>query len=606
MSLQFTDLNLESDLLNQVARQGYTQPTPIQAQAIPILLEGQDLIAQAQTGTGKTAAFILPMLQKIDCTQPYIQALVLLPTRELAIQVAQSVKNYGGSKTKSKSCLIYGGQSIQAQIKKLADNPIIVIGTPGRIIDHIQRGHLDLSQIQYMVLDEADEMLKMGFLQDVKLILDQTPDDKQSALFSATLPKEMKSIAKSYLKPNHKLVKVQESVKTSLDIDQSYILIQMRNKVELLSALIELEIEGSILIFTKTRRDTTYLADRLQARGHSAEALNGEMNQNLRETVLNRLRFGRLKVLIATDVAARGLDVNHISLVINYEIPHDKETYIHRIGRTGRAGKSGRSISLVTFREWSSLQSLQHRLNINIHKIEPPTPEEILQARSYKLTSELRDSLVVIKEKTKDDMSAYHRVLDQVSNPNDDMKDLLLAALNLLTQKKTLDRNRLPKRLPCLDPPKPREARSSTILLKEGYTLIQLHEGKKRGIRPKDIVGAIANEAQVDGSLIGAIRIELTRTLIEVPENLAHHIIETLNGKSICGAHAFLSFYTHSSQEKPNHQKSYIQAKSVDQGSIASSSDSTDKTTTDESHNAQQGNAVLLNKKIELPSQKHI
>ena len=533
----FEELGVSEQLVESVTALGYHSPTAIQAQAIPLILAGRDVIGQAQTGTGKTAAFALPLIQRLD-DERSVQVLVLTPTRELAGQVADAVKKYGGDTLSRDVCLIYGGLPIGPQIKELKGSPKVVIGTPGRIIDHLQRGTLNLSALRTIVLDEADEMLKMGFREEVEWVIAQTPERRQSILFSATMPREIEEIAERHLNAEQIRIQIKGEGRGSDDVEQQYLLVRRDDKLEALATLLELECEGVTLVFVRTRRESTQLVDRLQARGHALEALNGELNQNLREAVVRRLRSGRISAVIATDVAARGLDIDGISLVINHDLPQDVETYIHRIGRTGRAGKRGRAVLLVTPRETRHLKRLEDQLTRKLTPITPPSPELLLKSRAHHLRRQMEVELDSLSSRPSTDLEHYQELLDQLSERGMSERDVLLAALRLASQTRPLVSSQLPPTLPHFNIEELQARRSRAITAQEGCSIVLLHSGRDRGVRPKDIVGAIAHEAKIDGSLVGAIRIEYTRTLFELPDDQIETVFERLTGKMICGAPA--------------------------------------------------------------------
>ena len=376
----FESLGLAEYLLSALSKLGYEAPTPIQEQSIPILLAGKDLLAQAQTGTGKTAAFALPILNQIDISLSSPQALILTPTRELAIQVAEAFQSYAKDCKGFHVLPIYGGQDYRGQLKGLKRGAHVVVGTPGRVMDHLRRGTLLLDHIRTIVLDEADEMLKMGFIEDVKWILEQIPGKHQSALFSATLPSSIRRIANQHLnKPTE--VQIEPQNTTVKAIEQFYTLVPDSHKLEALTRLLEVEDFDGVIVFTRTKNSTTKLAEKLGARGYACSAINGDMSQNLREEAIKRIKKKALDVLVATDVAARGLDVTRISHVINYDIPHDVDSYIHRIGRTGRAGRPGKAFLFVTPRERRMLKDIERALRQPITAIDTPSSHQINKKR---------------------------------------------------------------------------------------------------------------------------------------------------------------------------------------------------------------------------------
>lgn len=563
-SLPFEALGLPQWLAERVSELGYQEPTPIQNQCIPRLLNGEDLIGQAQTGTGKTAAFALPLIVRLPKKKkrpPTPSALVLAPTRELAIQVANAIEEYGGTAFKTRVCLLYGGQPIGPQIGALRKEPPIVIGTPGRILDHLNRGTLDLSEVRFVVLDEADEMLKMGFIEDVSEILSRTHSERQSALFSATMPKEVQRIADQYLRSERAQVKIEGERRTSDDVEQLVLDIPREGKVAALAALLELTPEGIKIVFARTRQDTTDLVDALARFGQHAEALNGEMGQQLREAVINRLREGTLDTLIATDVAARGLDIDHVSLVVNYDLPFDSESYIHRIGRTGRAGQSGRAVSLIEPRNRRALYHLEQKLAQRLLPHPPMHPQVLLAARKERLKLQLLQKLKTLSTDTiedtseKSEVSPYHEAIYELLEQGHGLHDLAAAALGLAAQDKPLDHKTLPLRYAPeeLDPRKAKKLRRKEESLMQRQEkrsakgreqrvssqgeriVIQLNVGRVNRVRPQDLVGAIANEARLEGRQIGAIQIEDKASYVEVPSQHVDRIIDRLTGRKICG-----------------------------------------------------------------------
>lgn len=534
----FKALGVSSEFTEVIHSLGYTEPTPIQGDAIPLILSGRDVIGQAQTGTGKTAAFGIPLLQRLQTDQRHVQALILTPTRELALQVARSLESYGAHKLKGKVCRLYGGQPIQPQIAELRGSPQVVVGTPGRIIDHLQRGTLQLNMLNMLVLDEADEMLKMGFSDEVALIVSHTPQERQTLLFSATMPPEIEEIAVRYLNASQTRIVISGEGRGSDDVQQQYMLVRKDDQFEALTRLLELEHSGISLIFVKTRRESTQLADRLHARDHAVEVLNGELNQHLRESVVRRLRTGKTSAVVATDVAARGLDIDGISLVVNYHMPTDFESYVHRIGRTGRAGRVGKAVLLVTPRESRSLRRLEEHLGRKLISLPPPSPEEVLESRLHQLRTKLKRTLDEVNTHNAEVHVHYQEILDRLVESGVPSERLALAALKLATHRAPLIEANLPKALPHISLEGLAARRQASLNPKPGCSIVVLHSGRDRGVRPKDIVGAISHEAKVDGGLVGLIRIEERRSLFELPDDQVALVIERLTGKRLCGAPA--------------------------------------------------------------------
>ena len=377
---QFEQLGLPENILKAVKELGYETPSPIQAQAIPTLLSGKDILGQAQTGTGKTAAFALPLLANIDANKSETQVLVLAPTRELAIQVAEACQSYAKHMKNFHVLPIYGGQSYSNQLRQLKRGAQVVVGTPGRVMDHMRRGTLKLNTLKTLVLDEADEMLRMGFIDDVEWVLEHTPEDRQIALFSATMPREIKKVAQNHL-TDPEIIKIADKTATAKTINQRYMMTSGIDKLEALTRVLEMETYDGVIIFVRTKIATEELASKLNARGYSAAALNGDIAQAAREKTVDRLKKGGIDILIGTDVVARGLDVERISHVINYDVPYDTEAYVHRIGRTGRAGRSGDAILFITPREKRMLRSIEKATSQAITRMDVPTANVINQIR---------------------------------------------------------------------------------------------------------------------------------------------------------------------------------------------------------------------------------
>ena len=390
--LMFADLALSREVQKVIASIGYEKPTPIQAQAIPHLLDGRDILGVAQTGTGKTAAFALPILSQIDTRKKKPQILVLVPTRELAIQVAGAFKNFAVNIKGFQVLSIYGGQDFRGQLRQLQRGVQVVVGTPGRVMDHIRRSTLDLSQLTKMVLDEADEMLRMGFIDDVEWILQQMPVDHQTALFSATMPPAIRRITQKYQKkPIEVTIKI--NTNTAQTINQSFLLVKGGDKLSTLVRILEVEETDGMIIFVRTKNATVEVAEKLQARGYAASALNGDVPQNQREKVITRLKKGGLDILVATDVAARGLDVERISHVVNYDVPYDTESYVHRIGRTGRAGREGKAILFIAPREKNMLVSIERATKQKIQKFTFPSVDVLNQRKVEQVFEKITDEL---------------------------------------------------------------------------------------------------------------------------------------------------------------------------------------------------------------------
>jgi len=564
--INFKDLNLPEALLSVVAELGYETPSPIQAQCIPLLLKGEDVLGLAQTGTGKTAAFALPLLANIDVSLNYPQVLVLAPTRELAIQVAEAFQTYSRHLRGFHVMPIYGGQSYDVQFKQLRRGPQVVVGTPGRIMDHLKRKTLDLSHLTTLVLDEADEMLRMGFIDDVETIMKDMPEKRQTALFSATMPDQIKRITKRYMnKPTE--VKIQSKTSTVENIEQKCWIVRGVNKLDALTRMLETEEFDGVIIFARTKTATVELAERLEARGYRSAALNGDMNQQVRERTIARIKSGSLDILVATDVAARGLDVERISLVVNYDIPTDTESYVHRIGRTGRAGRKGKAILFAAPRERRLLKAIERATRQEITIMDLPSHDEVTQTRISNFEKQL---FSVIES---EDLSFYRKLFEQIEN-NTDIDDLdLAAALLYLAQKekplqpveekfvepRVESNDRGPRsdrgrersdRGPRSDRPdrarsdrgdrgrdrnegddKPRGRGRPTDVELEVY---RIDVGRSHGVQVKNIVGAIANEADINSRFIGDIKLNDDYSTIELPKGMPAETLKHLENVYVC------------------------------------------------------------------------
>lgn len=425
----FKNLGLNKALLSALTELGYETPTTVQEQSIPILLAGSDLLSQAQTGTGKTAAFSLPVLNQLDLSVHDPQALVIAPTRELAIQVAEAFQSYAKHMKDFHVAPIYGGQDYHTQLRALKRGAHVIVGTPGRIMDHMRRGSLSLKALKTVILDEADEMLRMGFVDDIEWILGQIKGSHQTALFSATMPAPIQKIAKKYLN-NAETVKIQSEHKTVDNIEQSYMCVSRDHKLDALTRYLEVEDTQAVIIFVRTKTYSTELAEKLQARGYAAAAMNGDMNQSMREKTINRFKKGALDIVIATDVAARGIDVDRVSHVVNFDIPYDLEPYIHRIGRTGRAGRKGKALLIVTPRERRLLNDLERGLNQKIKKIEPPSLEEMTEKRSQQLSAQI----IGLATKSKKIIPYQKMVADIMAQSECSAEDIAASLAYLLQQ----------------------------------------------------------------------------------------------------------------------------------------------------------------------------
>ena len=512
----FADLGLAEPLLRALSEVGYEAPTPIQAKTIPVLLAGRDLIGQAQTGTGKTAAFALPMLQQLDPGLAEVQALVLAPTRELAIQVSEAFHTYSRHLGRIGVLPIYGGQPIDRQQQRLQRGVHVVVGTPGRIMDHLRRGTLRLDRVRMVALDEADEMLKMGFLEDVEWILSQVPEERRTALFSATLPPEIRRVAARHLR-NPVMIEIERRTLTVPETEQRYLNVHGPQKLEALTRILETEPVSAVLVFTRMKTGAAELAEKLAGRGYAAEAMHGDMNQAQRETVIRRLRSGQAEIVVATDVAARGLDVERISHVVNYDMPHDVESYVHRIGRTGRAGRTGVAILFVAPRERRMLQDIERFTKQRIEPMRMPTQADVAARRMALFKDSLRKTL---KE---GDLDLYLQLVEELAEEEGlDMAEIAAAAARLARGDKPLDVDIEPE---AREVPPP----------DGGMARLFLSAGRRNGVRPSDIVGAIANEAGVPGKAIGSIDIYDNFTFVEVPEEYRDQVLDRMSRATIRG-----------------------------------------------------------------------
>ena len=527
----WAELALQPFMVQTVTDLGYTTPTPIQDAVIPVMLDGRDVIGQAQTGTGKTAAFALPILQRLAPKTGQVQALILAPTRELAIQVAKAFRTYGRHRQPS-VLAIYGGQPYGPQIDRLQHGVDVVVGTPGRVLDLIQREDLDLSGVRTVVLDEADEMLSMGFIEDIEAILDETPSSRQTTLFSATMPAPIRQLADRYLQTPETLVVSPKQLATDT-VEQRYYLVYEEDKLAALTRLFEMDEITSALIFTRTRVGTGELANELSLRGFPTEALSGHLSQSAREHVLNRFRRHQINVLVATDVAARGLDIDGISHVFNYDPPQDPETYVHRIGRTGRAGKSGVAISLITPKERWYIRRLEMFTQQSIMQAKLPTAEEIQAQREAALLERMMVWLRRGRYRRESEMVA------ELAEAGYDLAEIAAAALKMARAEERQRpiapvsevRSREPEPRRHRDRDRRRDSsrrgRPERVASSHeaGMVRLTLSAGKVHGVRPNDVVGTIAHHANIPGHTIGAIRIQEHHTLVDVPADLVAQVL---------------------------------------------------------------------------------
>lgn len=528
----FADLNIHPQVLQAVSDLGYESPSAIQAATIPALMAGSDVVGLAQTGTGKTAAFAIPILSKIDTTSKATQALVLAPTRELALQVAEAFGRYGAKLPRVNVLPIYGGQSYVVQLAGLKRGAQIVVGTPGRVIDHLERGTLDLTRLDYLVLDEADEMLQMGFAEDVERILRDTPEYKQVALFSATMPGAIRKITTKYLHDAVE-VKVESKTATAENITQSYIQVAGPRKMDALTRFLEVEEFEAMIVFVRTKQATEEVAERLRSRGFSAAAINGDINQSQRERTIASLKNGNIDILVATDVAARGLDVERISHVLNYDIPHDTESYVHRIGRTGRAGRSGKALLFVSPRERHMLKAIEKATRLKLTEAQLPSVDDVNAQRVSKFRDSITDALGA------PGVEMFRRMIEDYEREND--VPLVDIAAALAAQSRDGEAFLMAPEPPSHQrsfedrPDRPDRPERPTRRPGEGFATYRIDVGKRHKVMPGAIVGAIANEGGLHRSDFGHITIRPDHSLVELPETLSPQTIKSLEKTRIQG-----------------------------------------------------------------------
>lgn len=605
--LSFAELDLPQFLQDTLSKVGYEKPSPIQQATIPVLLQGRDVVGMAQTGTGKTAAFALPILAKIDLSKSHTQALVLCPTRELAIQVAEAFQTYAAGMRGFHVLPIYGGQDMGRQLSALRRGAHVVVGTPGRLLDHLNRKTIDLSQLNTLVLDEADEMLRMGFIDDVESILENTPKTRQVALFSATMPGPIRSVASKYLNDPQE-IRIESAISTNEDIEQFYWLVQGTSKLDALTRILEVEDFDAMLIFVRTKTSTVDLADKLSARGFAASPLNGDMNQAIRTRTVEQLKNGQLDILVATDVAARGLDVDRLSHVMNYDIPYDDEAYVHRIGRTGRAGRSGKAILFVAPRERRLLNSIEKTTRKKITQMELPTRGELIEKRSAAFKEGISETI------TSGKLDFFHKLVADLVREHECTPEHVAAAMAYLLQKdrplepshggheaprsdranfayndtqgrkepssrraspdskarperaarperseRAVQAERPPRRVPVdnqlqeilteeplfndtptraprrehspADDGRAKPLRDYPDIPMERF---RIHVGHKDGVTPREVVGAIANEAEIEGRYIGHIRIYDDYCTVDLPGGMPKEVMQILQKTHVC------------------------------------------------------------------------
>ncbi|WOD07212.1 DEAD/DEAH box helicase [Marinomonas sp. GJ51-6] len=547
----FDSLGLIAPVLKAVADLGYEQPSAIQAQSIPYLLEGRDLLGQAQTGTGKTAAFALPLLSRIDVTDKTTQLLVLAPTRELAIQVSEAFQSYARNLPDFHVLPIYGGMSYDTQLRQLRRGVQVVVGTPGRVMDHIRRKTLKLDGLKALVLDEADEMLRMGFIDDVEWVLEQTPPTRQIALFSATMPSVIRQVANRHLN-NPKEVKIVTKTSTATTITQKYWPVSGLHKLDALTRILEMNEHDGMIIFVRTKAATVELAEKLTARGHACEALNGDISQNLRERTVDRIKKGQIDILVATDVVARGLDVERVSHVVNYDIPYDTESYVHRIGRTGRAGRSGTAILFVAHRERRMLQAIERATRQPIESMTLPTASDINAQRVGRFKQRITDAmdnenldffLELVQSYQKENEVDPLKMAAALAHMAQGKTPLLLSEMEVRQERRERRDDRENSRGDRGDrAPRERKVRPVTaeaMPLKDdpstSMTRYVVQVGYSAGVKPGNIVGAIANEAEIESRYIGHIEIYEDFATVDLPTNLDSGVLGKLSKTRICG-----------------------------------------------------------------------
>jgi ATP-dependent RNA helicase DeaD len=541
----FRDLELNEALVRALADVGYESPSPIQAATIPHMLGGADVVGQAQTGTGKTAAFALPILSRIDVQQRSPQALVLVPTRELAIQVAEAFQRYAAHIAGFHVVPIYGGQSYTPQLHSLRRGVHVVVGTPGRVMDHIKRDTLQLATLRYFVLDEADEMLRMGFIDDVEWILEQAPKQRQIALFSATMPAAIRRIAQNHLR-NPAEVTIKSKTSTASKIRQRYWVVSGMHKLDALTRILEAEPFDGMLVFTRTKISTEELAERLEARGFAVEALNGDIAQPQRERTIARLKSGQIDIVVATDVAARGLDVERVSHVVNYDVPYDPEAYVHRIGRTGRAGRSGEAILFIAPRERNMLRVIERATRQTIAQMELPSIQDVNDQRVARFNDRISAALAA------GEGDAFRTLIERFESEHNVPAVEIAAALASLVQgkkpllmdtqssrrepreedveRKEHERRKEPER--HQQRARPESSRAAADAEMETY---RIEVGREHGVEPGNIMGAIANEAGLEGKFIGRIVIREDHSFVDLPSGMPKEIFRELQKVRVAG-----------------------------------------------------------------------
>lgn len=557
----FAALGINALLLEAIAAAGYEEPSPIQEQAIPVILGGHDMIGQAQTGTGKTAAFALPILNQIDPSRREPQALILAPTRELALQVATAFESYSTRMPTLNVVAVYGGAPMGPQLKAIRQGAQVIVATPGRLVDHLTRNPSLLSTIRFSVLDEADEMLKLGFMDDLEVIFEAMPEERQSVLFSATLPHSIRAIAERHLRnPQH--IKIAAKTQTVARIDQAHLMVHADQKIPAVLRLLEVEEFDALIAFVRTKQATLDLASALEAKGYKAAALNGDIAQNQRERVIECLKDGRLDIVVATDVAARGLDVARITHVFNVDMPYDPESYVHRIGRTGRAGRDGRALLLVTPRERRMLSVIERVTNQRVAEVRLPTPQQVLEARIKRLTNTIQPLLETAEKNYDTLLQALQQQLEC------EPKALACALLALTTKGQALTLEGIEREQPLVPVGGQRERRErndrndrgdrgeradrgdrdsrerrAPMPLAEGRARCRSPLGARDGIAARNLLGAILNEGGLERDAIGRIQIRDSFSLIELPEDGLESLLSKLRDTRVAGKQLRLRRY---------------------------------------------------------------
>ena len=525
--LKFSELNISEEILKAIEDMGFEEPTPIQQLSIPQIMAGRDVTGQAQTGTGKTAAFAIPVIEKTNAGENKVQTIILTPTRELTIQIAEEFNRFLKYREDIRVLPIYGGQPIERQISALRRGIHIVVGTPGRVMDHLKRGTLSLSSVNTVVLDEGDQMLDMGFKEDLEEILSYAPDERQTILFSATMPRPILKISKQFQK-NPEFIKLSHTELTVPTTEQLYLEARERDKLEILCRLIDINGPGLSMIFCNTKRKVDELSSSLRSRGYFTEGLHGDMKQMVRDRVMNKFRSGSLDILIATDVAARGIDVDDIDTVYNYDVPQDVEYYIHRIGRTGRAGKDGRAYTFVGPRETEKLRMIQRFAKVKIRRVSPPSTKDVENCRIERFLDRIRTVM------TENDLTAYISAVEKLTDEDFTLTDVSAALMKLHMEGE--ERGESSSGNPGSSRPSSNATADFTNTGGEpGMVRFFINIGKGKSIRPGDIVGAIAGEANISGSLIGAISIFNDFSFVEIPEKHAEEVHRVMNNATIRG-----------------------------------------------------------------------